>query len=165
MAYSDQYKARIVAALGTYYASHDVEEGVAEIRKDEARQAKREARQATKRLTEHEEQCLVVQYLEARGLLYFSVPNGVVFGLPGQAKYRYASYLRAEGLTRGAPDLVIEPPRGSSAVTFIEMKALSGKLSPEQGALHAAWRERGIRVLVAYGHEDAIKQMEAIYAK
>ena len=158
-AYSDGHKNRIRAAMGRYYATHDVEQGQLELRQDERRQAKREARHARGELSEHEEQCLLVQWLEATGRLYFSVPNGVVFGLmPAKDIARYRSYLRSEGLTKGAPDLVID--LGHGRVLFLELKSLKGRVSPEQEALHAAWMESGHRVAVAYGHEDAVRQIE-----
>jgi hypothetical protein len=158
-AYSDGHKARIMAAIGSYYATHDTTAEVLDQRRDEARQAKREARHARGELSEHEEQVLLVQWLEAVGRLYFSVPNGVVFGgMQARDIARYRAYLRSEGLTKGAPDLVID--LGHGRVLLLELKSLKGRVSPEQEALHKAWRESGHRVAVAYGHEDAVRQIE-----
>jgi hypothetical protein len=41
------------------------------------------------------------------------------------------------------------------------MKAIGGRLSPEQDALHKAWREAGYRVIVGYGWRDAWGQIQA----
>mgnify|MGYP001562933909 CR=1 FL=1 len=51
--------------------------------------------------TEHEEQAAFCRWLDAKGIGYFAVPNGARVR-PAQAKK-----LKAEGMTAGAPDLVI----------------------------------------------------------
>jgi len=159
----DEYQARkathaqrIAQACGAYQEAHPDE--LAELKADERRQAKREARRESGKLSEHEEQCLLVQALEAAGLLYMAIPNGVTFALKGRALFSYRAYLKAEGLTKGAPDLIVDG--GGGRALLVEMKAIGGRLSPEQDALHRAWREAGYRVIVGFGWRDCWRQIQ-----
>jgi hypothetical protein len=62
------------------------------------------------------------------------------------------------------PDLVISPPKGNRVTTALEMKSPGGTVSPEQKAWLDELERWGWRVLVAYGHEQAISRlMEAGY--
>ena len=59
-------------------------------------------------------------------------PEGLIFAVPncGVRNIGTYYYLIAEGLMKGAPDLVATRPDGS--VVFIEMKAPNGRLSDSQ---------------------------------
>lgn len=162
---SAAYKSRVAAAVSRYYDTHDVAGGVAELQADNARQAKRAARLAAGRLTEHEEQALVCDWLDAKCLRYFSVPNGKVLkGMSGTEIAKYMAYLRREGLRRGAPDIVIvDPVPGCRAPVCVEMKSVTGTVSPEQRAFLDDMEARGWKVIVARGHEEAIRRLEEIY--
>jgi hypothetical protein len=111
------------------------------------------------RPTEAGEQKLLVKWLKVRGVPFFSVPNeaafiaGTSWGLSGQ--------LKAMGLTKGAPDLVLigMPDRYPVAV---EMKRPGGRLSQAQRDMHDEMRFHGWAVVVAYGADDAIKQLEKL---
>jgi len=154
----DEYQARkathaqrIAQACGAYQEAHPDE--LAALKADERRQAKRDARREAGKLSEHEEQCLLVQRLEATGRLYFAVPNGSCFFLKdAQARARYAAYLKAEGRVSGAPDLVVD--LGNGRVALVELKAIGGRVSPEQLALHDEWRRSGHTVILGYGAEE-----------
>lgn len=58
----------------------------------------------------------------------FSIPNG------GNRNVITATRLKAEGCTRGVPDLFLSVPKGGYGGLFIEMKAAKGSLTPEQKA-------------------------------
>jgi hypothetical protein len=66
---------------------------------------------------------------------------------------------KALGLRVGAPDFILVFRR---QVVFLEMKSTTGKLDREQEQLHTELRARGQTVIVAYGYEDAIKQLERV---
>ena len=108
-------------------------------------------------MTEHAEQVALTKWLDGKGIPYFSVPNA------GKRSYRTANYFRAEGMKRGAPDIVILRPvedgAGGYATLFIEMKSKDGRLSPEQRDMHDVIRAEGNMVLVCRGCEDAVRQL------
>lgn len=157
-------QARITRLIGGWQGpEHDAER--AELLADQRRQAKRDARHAAGKLSEHEEQCIVVDWLEARGHKVFAVCNGVVFGMSRESACRYSAYLRAEGKRKGVPDLWIGPPHGSRVWTVLEMKQVGGAdPSTEQREWLDYCEMNGMRALVAFGHEQAIERlMEAGY--
>ena len=156
-AYSDKYRERVAAAIGTYYANNDIGTLADTQRADDARATRKAARYATGKLSEHEHQVLVVQWLKSRGHSLFSVPNGAILG--GTNKYAQLGKLRSEGMSRGVPDLVISPPKGNRVTTALEMKSPGGTVSPEQKAWLDELERWGWRVLVAYGHEQAISRL------
>ena len=114
--------------------------------------------------TEHEEQAAFCRWLDAKGIGYFAVPNGARVR-PAQAKK-----LKAEGMTAGAPDLVIYadaesvvPVYGRRPPVAVEMKRQTrGTVSPAQREMHAALRLSGWVVIVARGCKDAIRQIGAM---
>ena len=160
LARKEAHKKAIVESMGRYTDTHDVGQLRAEHTDDARRQAKRDARHAAGKLNEHEEQQLVVEYLEAGGHRVFAVCNGVVFGMPREAACRYAAYLRAEGRRRGVPDLWIGPNATSRVWTVLEMKQVGGaEPTPEQREWLDYCESTGMRALVAFGHEQAIERL------
>lgn len=106
--------------------------------------------------TEHQEQRHVCAWLTARSIGYFAMPNAA------KRSVRVAAMLKAEGMVKGAPDLVLLPaPRLEPlARVAIEMKRQKGgRVSPEQKAFHERMRAAGWIVLVAHGAGDAIAQL------
>ncbi len=106
---------------------------------------------------------MAVDWMRRRGIAFFSVPNGAILG--GRNRYAVLNYLKAEGLTNGAPDLVIidHPPAHPKHHVMVEMKNLDGGLrSDEQRALHdRAWAQKWI-VLVPSGFADFVERMKAL---
>jgi len=76
-------------------------------------------------------------------------PHVMVLHIPNQGKRSkaYGGVLKAMGLKRGAPDLVVVLPE--QRVIWIEMKTEAGTLDPDQRKIHAQLRERGHVVEVA----------------
>lgn len=104
--------------------------------------------------TEHEEQRAFVMLFRQRfpGVRIFAIPNG------GARSIVAASKLKAEGVSRGVPDLCI-PAWG----TWVEMKRTKGgRVDEEQADWHDYLRQHGYTVLVAKGCEDAMKQVEGV---
>jgi hypothetical protein len=77
-------------------------------------------------------------FKETGALRLFAVPNG------GIRHIQEAVRLKAEGVQRGVPDLVLPIPRGNHCGAYLELKANKGRLSEEQ----KDW----LRFLEAQGH-------------
>ena len=59
-------------------------------------------------------------------MLLFAVPNG------GSRDGKEAAIMKAEGITAGVSDLILNIPGGVHSQLAIEMKSEKGKQSPEQ---------------------------------
>ena len=101
--------------------------------------------------TEHEEQKAFVKWFRMQypRVRIFAVPNAAMRSV------ELASYLRAEGMTPGVPDLVVIEWK-----LLIEMKRVKGSvISDEQ----REWREYAHRIgwhhIYGYGFEDARKKV------
>ena len=111
--------------------------------------------------TEHAEQTAVMQWSVLNGQhfpnldLLHAVPNG------GDRKMSVAASLKAEGVKRGVPDLVLPVPMGAYHGLYIEMKVpgretqKDGGRSPEQVKWHQRLRALGYAVATAYGWQAA----------
>lgn len=103
--------------------------------------------------TEHEEQREFVQWFRRAfpEVRIFAIPNG------GARSPSTAGRLKAEGVSKGVPDLYIPAWR-----TWVEMKRQKGgSVSPEQKDWHAYLESIGDFVIVAKGNEDAQRQIIA----
>ena len=97
--------------------------------------------------TEHEEQKAFVKWFHQGypKVLIFAVPNA------GQRDHNAASWMRAEGLVAGVPDLIV--PEWKLA---IEMKRIKGStISDEQYWMEGYFKRIGWWHYFAYGAEDA----------
>jgi hypothetical protein len=106
--------------------------------------------------SEHWEQCHVVSWFRRKysPIRIFAIPNG------GWRSKVTAMKLKAEGVSRGVPDLFV--PEFN---LWIEMKRVKGgRLSPDQHNWIAYLTEIGNTVLVCHGHEHAIEQIDAFMA-
>ena len=104
--------------------------------------------------SEHCEQREFVQWFRQTypGTLIFSIPNG------GARSPATAGRLKAEGVTKGVPDLFVP-----AWELWIEMKRVKGgSISPEQHLMHLHLRSLFYKVLVAKGFEDAKQQIEEL---
>jgi len=79
---------------------------------------------------EHEEQKTFCKFLDVRKIKYFAVPNGSLLG--GKNKFAQANKLKAEGVKKGVPDMVVFL---NNKILFVEMKRRKGgTVSKEQKA-------------------------------
>ena len=110
---------------------------------------------------EHDHQRIVCQWLDAKGILYFAVPNGTqMAGNPGQRAIQ-TNKLKRTGLRPGAPDLVLV--RDGEFPIALEMKRDDKcKLRPEQKLFLPLLEAAGWLVIVGYGSEDAITKLEEV---
>lgn len=91
-------------------------------------------------------------------LMLFSIPNG-----GGRSGPVVGSILKAEGLRKGAPDLMLAVARPlvifTGAMThglFLELKRRDGRLSPEQEVFHGLLKQQGYAVSVVWSLTEAI---------
>jgi hypothetical protein len=106
---------------------------------------------------EHEDQCALVQWwaLEHRRwnlpeFALFAVPNG------GVRNIRTARRLKAEGVRRGVPDLILAAPRGPFHGAYVELKRETrGEVTPVQAAFGSYLRQAGYAYTIARGFDEA----------
>ena len=102
--------------------------------------------------TEHEEQRTFIQWFRRKfpDVRIFAIPNG------GARSPSVACRLKAEGVSRGVPDLFIPAWR-----LFIEMKRVKGGVVSED---QYSWKEyleaNGYRVVICAGCEAAQKEVD-----
>jgi hypothetical protein len=108
--------------------------------------------------SESQEQTTLVNYLRWRWKLAPDAP--VIAAIPngGYRNPREGTNLRRQGVLKGIPDLVLIFSEGRTC--WIEMKAIKGTVSPEQKRMHAALEKLGHEVMIAYGSNDAIRQLQ-----
>jgi hypothetical protein len=102
---------------------------------------------------------LCVDFPELRGpnfeetgaLRLFAVPNG------GIRYIQEAIRLKAEGVQRGIPDLVLPIPRGGYCGAYLELKATKGRLSEEQKDWLCFLESQGYAVEVSWAVQDAFQ--------
>lgn len=100
---------------------------------------------AAKRINhEHIEQKSLFEWVKTEGIYYdsrlemmFAIPNGAFFGRDKRAAIIQSSYLKAEGVKNGVPDICLPVPKIVNKVCihfglFIEMKYGSNTASVEQ---------------------------------
>ena len=90
------------------------------------------------------------QKVDERLKMAFAVPNG---GLRDKVT---ASRMKAEGVRKGVPDVMIPIPIGNYHGLFIEFKVEKGKLSAEQVVWQNYLQSQGYAHFVAYGYLSAM---------
>ena len=111
--------------------------------------------------TESEEQQAVMSWSEwaanrmpEAGLL-FHIPNG------GARTAVTGARMKAEGVKKGVPDLMLPVARGGYHGLFIEMKRRQGgRVSPEQAGWLRNLEVMGYYTAVCFGADDAIKVID-----
>lgn len=94
------------------------------------------------------------QYPELRYM--YHVPNG------GRRNAREAALLRAEGVKKGVPDIVLPVARGEHHGLYIELKRQkSGSLSREQKAYLDFLHRQGYRAVMCRGWRQAANVIQA----
>lgn len=107
---------------------------------------------AERKYDETKDQKAVVQWLRAR-------PDWMVMRLENAARRTPAQSARdkAMGMLPGAPDLVLLYRK---EVVFLEMKTITGDVREEQEQCHMELRARGQAVLIGWGYQAAIKELQ-----
>jgi len=110
---------------------------------------------------EHEEQCKVAQYLKYRyPKVLFTISIAGLRMTPMQGKR-----MKDAGYRKGTCDIFILEPRSGYHSLLIEMKDISKRnvksaVSPEQCIFISEAIERGFKVVVCYGFDDAQKVLD-----
>jgi hypothetical protein len=112
--------------------------------------------------SEHDEQCAVIAWADAMRSRYpeldllYAIPNG------GKRDMAVAVKLKAEGVKSGIPDLHLAAMRGGYGGLYVEMKKCdhSNDESPAQKAMRARLEAAGYRCVVAYGADEAVREIE-----
>ena len=104
----------------------------------------------------HEEHYIQVSFIQWFRLKHskhfvYAIPNGE------KREIKTAIRLKKEGVVAGVPDLHILLENGKSF--FVELKTKKGKLSINQKNTISEIEKRGYEVLVGYGIDDIIKQV------
>lgn len=97
-------------------------------------------------------QVAIVKALKKLDLEVYSCPNGGY-----RLSLNAALKLRAEGLTRGVPDLHILIPGGR--IAYFEVKATKGRLSPEQIAFGNRAKQLGALWAEVRSVDDAMERL------
>ena len=107
--------------------------------------------------SEHDEQKKLCQWLDAKRVGYFAIPNAA------RRNVRVAARLHAEGMRAGAPDLVLVKQANAKGVrcpVAVEMKrSKGGRLAPTQKTFHGELWAAGWIVVVAHGADEAIDRL------
>lgn len=110
-------------------------------------------------MSEAEEQAAVVDYLNARGIPFYHVPN------EARRSYRLASHLKRMGLRAGVPDLCIPVARGGYHGLYIEMKAGRNKPTEQQLYWQSILSDNGYLATTCWGAEEAIAVLQSYFAR
>ena len=108
------------------------------------------------KLTEHRIQAGLFKWFKLASArhpelaLLFAIPNG------GARDPITGAMLKAEGVKRGVPDLFLPAAVGPYHGLFLEMKTVSGRLSPEQHQWQHGLIEQGYACVTAHSLEQAI---------
>lgn len=86
--------------------------------------------------------------------LLFHVPN------EGKRSPIRGLEMRRMGMRAGIPDLFLSVPRGTYHGMYIELKSLSGKLTPQQQKYLDRFNQEGYLAVCCYGWEEAAKSIE-----
>jgi hypothetical protein len=126
-----------------------------------AMRAKRQRRIVAAGPSEHQEQAAVIAWWRLNHMRYklpefalAAVPNG------GARDVITGSRLKAEGVRRGTPDLMLTWPALGCHGFFAEMKVGSNKPSPEQREFLSHLISAGYRAIVCYSADEAIAEIK-----
>ncbi|WP_192483179.1 MULTISPECIES: VRR-NUC domain-containing protein [Cysteiniphilum] len=116
---------------------------------------------------EEQEQMTVVDYLVAKRIAHYHVPNEQKLSFLARQNSALASIvfgvvnkLKRLGMAKGVPDLVI-PVVNRHAGLYIEMKAKSGgKVSESQLGWINYLNMQGYKAVVCHGADEAIKEID-----
>lgn len=99
----------------------------------------------TRRSDEYKLQVAVVKELRDRGVLVFAVPNERNAGISDALR------MRASGLTKGVPDLMVYT---NTLHWWLELKTPTGVRSPEQKAFESLALQYGVGYRVVRSLDD-----------
>lgn len=115
--------------------------------------------------SEHQEQCTVIAWWRLQHELY-ELPEFALTAIPngGARDAITGARLKAEGVRRGAPDLILAKPKGAYHGLLIEMKAVDGRESTEQRDYGTYLNGAGYKFAFCYGATSAIETIKEYLA-
>ena len=113
-------------------------------------------------MSEHDEQCKVIEYCDFANIPIFAIPNGIYLKDRTTAT-RIMAKMKKEGLKKGVPDLFIPVAKGAFHGMFIEMKWGKNKPSPDQKKWINKLIDQGYCVVVCWSAEEAISHIRVYY--
>lgn len=117
-------------------------------------------KESTMKPTEHQEQKTVVDYCKIKRIPIVAIPNSQkMSAIDRDIAWRVTEKLKAEGMAKGFPDLFI-PVVNDKGGLFIEMKSLSGTVSPDQKDWISQLNNTGYKAVICHSSIDAIKVIE-----
>lgn len=117
--------------------------------------------------SEHASQAAVIQWFSYARKKY-GLPEAALFAIPngGERNAIVGARLKAEGVRKGIPDLLLAVPKRTDLPTisvihesglFIEMKTRTRKPSTDQLAAMSYLRKAGYEVALCYSTDEAIQ--------
>lgn len=115
--------------------------------------------------SEHQEQSAVISWWWHAHKKY-NLPHFALFAVPngGARDFITGARLKAEGVRRGALDLILAKPTKQHNGLFIEMKVGNNRPTEEQTAFVAYLQSVGYRATVHWSSASAIAEIEAYLA-
>lgn len=115
--------------------------------------------------TEHQEQCAVIQWWRSAYPTY-NVPEFALFAVPngGARDAITGARLKAEGVRRGALDLILAIPSAAYAGLFIELKVRDNQPSDQQKAFVEYFNGAGYKAVVHWSADAAIEEIKEYLA-
>ena len=163
------HKARIMSAIGRFEGRHNSlsVEDQRLVERDAGRELERSGGHPASGVpSEWKEQRLVCQWLDAKRLVYFSVPNRLVDGST-EAGRRRGHLSKLIGAAAGVPDLIIVTPSPKTGMPVaLEMKRsdqTEKALSPNQKEWREKFRAARWSWICGYGADDAMQKLEGLY--
>lgn len=115
--------------------------------------------------SEHQEQATVITWWRLQHEIY-NLPELALFAIPngGARDPITGSRLKAEGVRRGALDLMLAKPAGVYHGLFMEMKVGNNKPTPEQESFLSYFESHGYKASVHWSAESAINEIKGYLA-
>ena len=113
-----------------------------------ARPRRKRAKATAPAASERAVQMAIIARLHVHGVFTCHIPNAGKRGKVTGAR------LKQEGMRPGFPDLYCA---ANGRHVLLEVKAASGRLSPNQIECHADLRRRGVCVAVVYSQDEAVE--------
>lgn len=112
--------------------------------------------------SEHQMQCALVQWWRYECVKY-KLPENALFAVPsgGMRDQIIGARLKAEGVRRGIPDLLLLVPRGQFHGLALELKIPGGRISPEQKDVMWFLSSQNYRAMACFGLDSAIAELKS----
>jgi len=108
------------------------------------------------KISEHQLQVQIINYLRARHIFCFAVPNGFYSG--AKNKFSYIKKRKDEGLTPGVSDIIVLLPNAKTI--FLELKVEKNGQNPAQYLFQKRVEELGFKYYLIRSQEELMNCQE-----